>query len=59
MSFNPADLALAELECDTADLCTSCTEDCVDNAAYHNDFLFHIESDPYETVRERERDVFV
>lgn len=51
LSFNPGDVAKAkDLGCPKATLCMSCTSDCVDEAAYHNDFLFHIESDPFETV---------
>lgn len=32
-------------------MCTSCTYDCANNATHYNDFMYHIETDPYETVR--------
>lgn len=54
-SFTPGDEPLGQLDCDGVDMCTSCTYDCVNNATQYNDFMYHIETDPFETVRRKNK----
>ena len=49
-SFNPIDDFLADPQCHDGE-CPTCAEGCSYDNSYHNAFLFHLETDPYEKAR--------